>query len=99
VSDPELCVFSVLLSFIPPTGLQKTNFHSKHGVILSCTFDIVDLKDWGDVSEVRGRLDLLEESLAGEKYGSLRDEAKPKELAGNRTMQQLWDDLIKEMTN
>lgn len=71
--------------------------HSKHGVVLSCTFDIVHLEDWGDVSEVRGHLDLLERSLAGEKYGFLKDEAKPRELAGNESMRQLWNELVEEM--
>ena len=79
--------------------MQKTNFHSKHGIILSCTFDIIDLEDWGDVSKVRGQLDLLERSLAGEKYGFLKHEAKPKELVGNESMEQLWDELVKEMKN
>jgi len=78
-------------------GKLKTNLHSKHGIILSCAFDIIDLGDWGDISEVRGHLDLLEQSLEGEKYGFLRDEAKPKALAGNGKMQQLWDELVKEM--
>ena len=55
------------------------------------------MEDWGDVSEIRGHLDLLEQSLAGEKYGFLRHDARPKELAGNETMQQLWDELMKEM--
>lgn len=76
---------------------QKTDFHSKHGIILSCAFDIVDLEDWGDVSEVRGHLDLLEKALAGEKYGFLTREALPKELSGNESMQQLWNELIREM--
>jgi len=71
--------------------------HSKHGIILSCTFDIVDLEDWGDVSEVRGHLDIIERFLAGEKYGFLRDEAKPRELTGNKSIQQLWGELVKEM--
>jgi hypothetical protein len=71
--------------------------HSKHGIVLSCTFDIIDLDDWGDISEVRGHLDLLERSLVGERYGFLRDEAKPKELAGNWNMQQLLGELVKEM--
>jgi len=71
--------------------------HSKHGIILSCTFDIVDLEDWGDISELRGHLDVLERSLAGEKYGFLGDEAKPREFSGNEGMRQLWDELVKEM--
>jgi len=78
-------------------GKLKTNFHSKHGIILSCTFDLVDLEDRSDVSEVRGQLDLLEQSLAGEKYGFVKDEVKPVELVGDERMQQLWDELIKEM--
>jgi len=77
----------------------KTNLHSKHGIILSCTLDIVDLTDWGDVSEIRGNLDLLERSLVGEKYGFLNDKAKPKELAGNENMEQLWDGLVSGMKN
>lgn len=76
---------------------QKTNLHSKHGIILSCTFDIIDLDDWGDISEVRGHLDLLEQSLAGEKYGLLGNEAMPTELAGNGNVQQLFGELVKEM--
>jgi len=99
VSDPS-STFShrFLLSLSPSTpGSQKTRFHSKHGIILSCAFDIVNLEDWGNVSEVRGHLDLLEHALAGEKYGFLKNEAKPKELTGNESMQQLWDELIKEM--
>ena len=75
------------------TGSQKTNLHSKHGIILSCTFDIVGLEDWSDVSEVRGHLDLLERSLAGEKYGFLKDGAKPRD----ENMRQLWDELVMEM--
>jgi len=55
------------------------------------------LEDWGDVSEVRGHLDILERSLAGEKYGFLRDEAGPREFSGNEDMRQLWDELVKEM--
>ena len=87
-----------LLNFSPLLpGLQKTNFHSKHGVILSCTFDIIDLEDWGNVSEVRSHLDLVEHALAGEKYGFVKNEAKPKELTGNQGMQQLWDELVREM--
>jgi len=78
-------------------GKLKTNFHSKHGIILSCTFDIVHLEDWGDVSQVRGYLDLLERSLAGERYGFLKVDTRPKELAGNESMRQLWDELVKEM--
>jgi len=77
--------------------LQKTRFHSKHGIILSCTFDIVYLEDWGDVPEVRDHLDLLEHALAGEKYGSVKNEAMPNELTGSENMQQLWDELVKEM--
>lgn len=77
--------------------MQKTKFHSKHGIILSCTFDIIELEEWGDVSEVRGHLDLLEHALAGEKYGFVKSEAMPKELMGNESMQQLWDELAKEM--
>ena len=57
------------------------------------------MEDWGDISDVRGHLDVLEQSLAGEKYGFLRDEAKPKEFAGNESVQQLWDELVKEMRN
>ncbi|KAF9644504.1 Lipoyltransferase and lipoate-protein ligase [Thelephora ganbajun] len=78
-------------------GTLKTNLHSKHGIILSCTFDIVDLVDRGGISEVRGHLDLLERSLAGEKYGFLEDEANPKELTGSESARQLWDELVKEM--
>jgi len=55
------------------------------------------LEAWGDVSEVRGHLDLLSQALAGEKYGFLKNEAKPKEFTGNEGMQQLWDELVKEM--
>jgi hypothetical protein len=55
------------------------------------------LEDWGDVSEVRGHLDLLEQALAGEKYGFLKHETKPKEFAGNESMQQLWDELVQDM--
>jgi len=94
-------------SFTPPfhlslssgSRLQKTTFHSKHGIILSCTFDIIDLGDWGDVSEVRGQLDILERSLKGERYGFLKDEATPMELAGSESMRQLWGELVKEMKN
>ena len=86
----------MLLVFSSNFLSQKTNLHSKHGIILSCTFDIIDLEDWGNASEVRGHLDLLEQSLAGEKYGFLKDEARPKELAGNESMQQLWEELVKE---
>ena len=76
---------------------QKTNLHSKHGLILSCTFDITTLEDWGDTFEVRSHLDLLERSLAGEKYGFLKNETKPKELIENMGMGLLWDELVKEM--
>jgi len=55
------------------------------------------LEDWGDISEVRGYLDLMEQSLAGEKYGFPKGGAKPTELIGNESMQQLWDELVKEM--
>ncbi|KAF9777420.1 Lipoyltransferase and lipoate-protein ligase [Thelephora terrestris] len=55
------------------------------------------LANWGDISEVRGHLDLLERSLAGEKYGFLKDEAKPDELVGNESIEQLWDELVEEM--
>lgn len=96
---------SILIPIFPPLTCsvsfplcsQKTNLHSKHGIILSCTFDIIDLEDWGDISEVRGHLDLLERSLTGEKYGFLKDEAKPREWNGNERMHQLWDELVKEM--
>jgi len=99
VSDPNLTFFFSFtqLVFFTPIGWQKTNFHSKHGIILSCTFDIIDLECWGDISEVRGHLDILERSLAGEKYGFLNNEAKPKELVGNESMRELWDELVKEM--
>lgn len=83
--------------FIPPSCSQKTNLRSKHGIILSCTFDTINLEDWGDISELRGYLDALERSLAGEKYGFLTKEAKPRELAGDERMRQLWDELVKEM--
>ena len=55
------------------------------------------MEDWGDVSEVRGHLDLLEHALAGEKYGFVKNEAIPKELTRNESMQQLWDELVKKM--
>jgi lipoate-protein ligase A len=96
VSDPNFSTFLIVLSISPS---QKTNLHSKHGIILSCTFDIVDLEDWGDVSEVRGHLDVLEKSLAGEKYGFLKDEVRPREFSGDENMRQLWDELVKEMQN
>ena len=86
----------MLLVFYSNFLSQKTNLHSKHGIILSCTFDIIDLEDWSNISEVRGHLDLLEQSLAGEKYGFLMDEGRPKELVENESMQQLWDELVKE---
>jgi len=96
VSDPSFPLpFRFLLSSI--SRLQKTTLRSKHGIILSCTFDIIDLGDWGDVSEVRGQLDILERSLTGEKYGFLKDEATPMELAENESMRQLWGELVKEM--
>jgi len=57
------------------------------------------LEDWGAISEVRGHLEILERSLAGEKYGFLRDEAKPREFSGNESMRQLWDELVEEMQN
>ena len=98
MSDPNSTPYRFLLNFCPSlSDSQKTNFHSKHGVILSCTFDIIDLEDWGNVSEVRGHLDLLEHALAGEKYGFVKNETQPKELMGNEDMQQLWDELVREM--
>ena len=97
VSDLRSTSSRSQLNLILPSCSQKTNVHSKHGIILSCSFDIVDLEDWGDVSKVRDHLDILERSLVGEKYGFLKDEAKPKEFAGNESMRQLWDELVKEM--
>ena len=97
MSGLRLISFSFCSTFLSPSYSQKTNLHSKHGIILSCTFDIVNLKDWGDISELRGHLDVLERSLAGEKYGFLTEKARPRELARDERMRRLWDELTKEM--
>ena len=68
--------FSSLCSDLRPT--QTTQITSKHGVILSCTFQVTDM-DGSDISrQLREDLDALSKQLEGQKYGFLDDSLSPK---------------------
>lgn len=72
---------------------QSTKIHSKHGVLLSCAFDLTGTED--NIHGVRDGLDELSRALEGQRYGSLASQLEP----GQEQLRDLWNALNYAMTN